>query len=525
MKRFLILFLLAVPAFGQVTNGRWDWVADTTTGTGQMLPVLALPGAYVQFFINCTALPCTTPAVTYQGEHSSSTCPSTTPLVWQYPVGTGCKATADSNGNFGGWFQAGSYQYVLTISGHQSGPYAFDVGFGGGGGGGGGCTTSGLVGQAQGANGVGGCTPIVTKVNGVALTDATLPNFVDTAGMGGISFQKDSTHQITASTTPLAVQVEDSATGVSQTTIDFNSTTPAAPAGSSNCIWQNDTATGRKSCYVPNSNALAPLVIPPIAGQYVILHPSTCSAHDVNVRTVSACFANGAAESATLTQIYHRFVGFSAQHGARDFQRVCASGWNQSFKCNQCLCCRCLFERWGSGVSYWQKLRVGSNSTNGSFWRWSWPVQQVTQSTIWAGSVIPSVTCYFETDNSGTQAATSTTSFYSVVLDCLLHRNPGHFTDQSQHRRTADLQCRHQYPRRRFQFPIVAECAADCATTFSDWPLLPASSGKLTEYPVPIVRRAEDRLRFFAGRTAPHGLHLRAEAEGAETPSPAPARP
>ena len=226
----IALLFLCGSAFGQVTNGRWDWVADTTTGTGQMLPVLALPGAYVQFFINCTALPCTTPAVTYQGEHSSSTCPATTPVVWQYPVGTGCKATADSNGNFGGWFQTGSYQYVLTISGHQNGPYAFDVGFGGGGGVGG-CTTSGLVGQAQGANGVGGCTPIVTKVNGVALTDAALPNFVDTAGMGGISFQKDSTHQITASTIPLAVQVEDSATGVSQTTIDFNSTTPAAPAG------------------------------------------------------------------------------------------------------------------------------------------------------------------------------------------------------------------------------------------------------------------------------------------------------
>ena len=251
MKRLLIFLLLALPAFSQTTNGRWDWVADTTTGVGQMVPVLALPGAYVNYFINCTALPCTTPATTYISRTSTTACPSNAQVVWQTPVGSGCKAVADSNGNFGGWFHAGSYQYVLTISGHQNGPYAFDVGFGGGGGSGG-CTTTGATNQAQGADGLGGCAPIVTQVNDVNLTTPLLPNFKNSST---VTFSKDSTNKISAAITPLAVQVEDSATGVNQTILDFNSTTPAAPAGEVNCVWQNDLATGRKSCYIPNSTA------------------------------------------------------------------------------------------------------------------------------------------------------------------------------------------------------------------------------------------------------------------------------
>ncbi len=133
MKRILVLFLLAVPAFGQ-TNIRWDWQANTVTGTGQMLPVLALPGAFINFYTNCTSLPCTQPAVTYRSPTGSLTCPANTQVVWQPATLTGCHATADSEGNFGGWFQAGAYQYVITVSGHQTGPYNFQVGGGGGGG-------------------------------------------------------------------------------------------------------------------------------------------------------------------------------------------------------------------------------------------------------------------------------------------------------------------------------------------------------------------------------------------------------
>jgi len=127
--------LLALPAFGQ-TNIRWDWQANTVTGTGQMLPVLALPGAFINFYTNCTGLPCTLPAVTYRSPTGSLTCPANQQVVWQPVTLVGCHSTADSEGNFGGWFQAGAYQYTVTVSGHVSGPYNFQVGGGGGGGGG-----------------------------------------------------------------------------------------------------------------------------------------------------------------------------------------------------------------------------------------------------------------------------------------------------------------------------------------------------------------------------------------------------
>ena len=113
-------------------------------------------------------------------------------------------------------------------------------------------TTTGATNQAQGADGLGGCVPIVAQVNDVNLTAPLLPNFKDSAT---VAFHKDATNQVSASITPLAVQVEDSATGVNQTILDFNSTTPAAPSGTTNCIWQNDFSTGRKSCYIPNSTA------------------------------------------------------------------------------------------------------------------------------------------------------------------------------------------------------------------------------------------------------------------------------
>lgn len=137
MKRlWFLLCLLAVPAFAQ-NNIRWDAISQTTTGTGQLLPMLAIPGVGVAFYSGCTVLPCTTPAVTYQAQAPAIACPAATPVVWQLPIQQGCVGTADSQGNFGGWFQPGYYQYVLTVNGKQVGPYAFSVGGSSGGGGGG----------------------------------------------------------------------------------------------------------------------------------------------------------------------------------------------------------------------------------------------------------------------------------------------------------------------------------------------------------------------------------------------------
>lgn len=122
----LTLLLFTLPSFAQ--NVRWDSQATTTTGVGQLIPVLAIPGASISFYTGCTALPCTTPAVTFLSSTGGTTCPSNAQVVWQLPIAAGCKSTADSQGNFGGYFSVGAYQFTETISGHVAGPYQFNVG-------------------------------------------------------------------------------------------------------------------------------------------------------------------------------------------------------------------------------------------------------------------------------------------------------------------------------------------------------------------------------------------------------------
>lgn len=122
----LALLLFTLPAFAQ--NVRWDSQATTTTGVGQLVPVLAIPGAAISFYTGCTSLPCTTPAVTFNAATGSTACPSNAQVVWQLPIAAGCKSTADSQGNFGGYFSVGAYQFTETISGHVAGPYQFNVG-------------------------------------------------------------------------------------------------------------------------------------------------------------------------------------------------------------------------------------------------------------------------------------------------------------------------------------------------------------------------------------------------------------
>jgi hypothetical protein len=128
----LTLLLFALPLFGQ--NTRFDFQATTTSGVGNLVPVLAIPGAQISFYTGCTAQPCLIPAVTYQSISSGTACPSNAQVVWQLPTATGCVATADSQGNFGGYFQPGNYQFTETVSQKTFGPYAFSVSLGGGGG-------------------------------------------------------------------------------------------------------------------------------------------------------------------------------------------------------------------------------------------------------------------------------------------------------------------------------------------------------------------------------------------------------
>lgn len=73
------------------------------------------------------------------------------------------------------------------------------------GGGGTGCITSGITGQAQGADGSGNCIPITAQVNSVNLTTQTLPNFVDGTNTH-VTNPGTNQVRIDVTTTPLAIR-------------------------------------------------------------------------------------------------------------------------------------------------------------------------------------------------------------------------------------------------------------------------------------------------------------------------------
>jgi len=126
MKKILIaVFLLLCPLAYSQSNSRFDYAATTTTGNGSLPPVLAIPGAGIQFF-SCSGAACTTAAVTYISATSTTQCAANVQVTWQ-PNGA-CVATADSQGNFGGWFAPGRYAYTITTRGQTFGPYQFTLG-------------------------------------------------------------------------------------------------------------------------------------------------------------------------------------------------------------------------------------------------------------------------------------------------------------------------------------------------------------------------------------------------------------
>jgi hypothetical protein len=122
----LTLLLFALPALGQ--NLRFDFQASTTTGAGNLVPVLAIPGAGISFYTGCTTLPCSNLATTFASVSGGTQCPSNAQAVWQLPLSQTCTSVADSQGNFGGYFQGGTYEFTETVSGKTFGPYLFTVG-------------------------------------------------------------------------------------------------------------------------------------------------------------------------------------------------------------------------------------------------------------------------------------------------------------------------------------------------------------------------------------------------------------
>jgi len=128
-KFIIAALLLTIPAFGQ--QNRWDHQASTVQAQGgNLLPVYAIPGASISF-LACSsniASSCTTAAVTFNG--AGAACPSTAQVNPQGSLA--CTGQADAAGNFGAWFNTGTYAYTVTTNSTSYGPYLFSAGGGSG---------------------------------------------------------------------------------------------------------------------------------------------------------------------------------------------------------------------------------------------------------------------------------------------------------------------------------------------------------------------------------------------------------
>ena len=136
MKRLLpLLIALLIPTLVHAQYSRWDYAATTTSGQGQLIPVLAIPYAPISFY-SCTGTAsstCTVPLVTYQSA-TGGACPTNAQVVLQQQ--NSCGSISDAQGNFGAWLPSSStygYGYTITINGAINGPFQFTVGGGGGG--------------------------------------------------------------------------------------------------------------------------------------------------------------------------------------------------------------------------------------------------------------------------------------------------------------------------------------------------------------------------------------------------------
>lgn len=126
---FVIVMAIALlcSVGAQAQNSRYDYFAATTTGSGNLLPLLVIPGATVNFYTGCTSLPCSTYANVYNSVSGATACPTTAQIVLNDT--SACVAMADGEGNFGGWFLPGQYQYTITAFSATYGPYSFTIGY------------------------------------------------------------------------------------------------------------------------------------------------------------------------------------------------------------------------------------------------------------------------------------------------------------------------------------------------------------------------------------------------------------
>jgi len=141
MKKLLFtlvgLFLMAPIARSQAV--RWDSHALTINSSaplpGALYPVLAITSATVSICNYSATDACPTLATTYTDATGTTACPTTAQLTASQSAI--CTPNTDAEGAIGAWLTAGTYQYNITTSYGQFGPFQFSVGAGGGGGGGG----------------------------------------------------------------------------------------------------------------------------------------------------------------------------------------------------------------------------------------------------------------------------------------------------------------------------------------------------------------------------------------------------
>ena len=150
------------------------------------------------------------------------------------------------------------------------------------------------------------------EVNGTPIAPSSPANFVDNSTVTW-DFTSGAIHANVVPVpppTPLSIQHNDSTTGVSQTVLDFNDTTPAPPSGNESVTFQTDVGTGRLSGYVPSpSIGLEPLVsitpIPPYAT--AIIYPTVGTITGTSI--APTCVPEVGTTSGQIVRLYGNPLG------------------------------------------------------------------------------------------------------------------------------------------------------------------------------------------------------------------------